>query len=326
MATLTKKFHFLTDTESWTGTTETDVFFGWYRTRLGGRRANRTNPPISTYGGSTRFFQRGAVGPTDNYAEWTGTWEDLGVPAGSTITAVNANYLYRWYMRSRSGHSIKSIAAFAGTDTWIGPFELRNSGGSLIDTWSTEKYAITRPQSLIGGDFYWPAYPYDPYDRNVTSISVFNFGAGYTVNDVLTILGGHDDATIRVDSVDGFGGVDATTLLTGGTGYVADLAGNGVSGGTGTGASFTLGITNYWRTEYPISETPASWGLATGTNITGLSHASNTTVKFRINAHLPDETLLPTNTGFVRLKFDHPTFTITYTPPATTFSPKVMII
>lgn len=81
--------------------------------------------------------------------------------------------------------------------------------------------------------------------RDVATAVIAAAGTGYTALDVLTVAGGtladgKAAATIRVDTVDGGGGILTSTLLTGG-GYAADAGTpNSVTGGTGSGATFTL--------------------------------------------------------------------------------------
>lgn len=322
MATLTKKFNFVSTEENWSATCASDVFWGWYHTRTGQRApGTRTNPPLSTYGGSVRFFARGAIAATNNYMEWAGTWEDLGIPAGSTVTAVQGDYLYRWYLRGRRSSTIKCIAQFKQDDGWVGPFQFLDSGGSGLDTFSSEQFVIARGPDF-GADF-WIAYPQDPsypHEQNVQSVTINTAGFGYVVNDVLTISDGNNDCTLNVDSVDGGGGITGLTILDRGTGYnPAGATFVLTAGGTGAGNIVDYTAGEYWRTEYPISETPASWGLVTGSNVGVPSgqQSSNSSIRFRINCHFPDESGYgDVNTSFLRVKVDHPTFTITYTPPA----------
>jgi hypothetical protein len=61
------------------------------------------------------------------YWEWSGTWEDLGAPAGSTITAVNVTY--DWYCENYT----------TGAASTVGPAELYNSAGTLRNTFSTSQ-------------------------------------------------------------------------------------------------------------------------------------------------------------------------------------------
>jgi len=88
----------------------------------------------------------------------------------------------------------------------------------------------------LGRDVIGGASPYSLYYAQVAS-----GGTGYTANDVLTVAGGTGTAaTIRVDTVSG-GVITAVTVLTRGTYTVKPTSPNSSTGGTGTGASLTLG-------------------------------------------------------------------------------------
>jgi hypothetical protein len=69
---------------------------------------------------------------TDNsYFEWTGTWEDLGVPAGSTVTEVGSGTLndFDW----------RVTVANVSNGGNVGPFELRDSTGvTILGTFSAQ--------------------------------------------------------------------------------------------------------------------------------------------------------------------------------------------
>lgn len=67
-----------------------------------------------------------------NVWTWSGTWEDLGVPAGSTIIAVTANYDWR------------CAAYTAGTGTnRVGPFILTNAADAVRITFSAAQSSVT---------------------------------------------------------------------------------------------------------------------------------------------------------------------------------------
>jgi hypothetical protein len=62
-----------------------------------------------------------------NYWEWSGTWEDLGVPAGATVQEVNLAYYWKCL----------TYTTGATGSTATGPAELRDSAGTLRNTFST---------------------------------------------------------------------------------------------------------------------------------------------------------------------------------------------
>jgi len=73
----------------------------------------------------SRIYGRKA-GPDANYWEWTGTWEDLGVPSGGTVTQIRVNAGYT-----------RCTEYNVGIGFTVGPYELRENGGTLIATlWS----------------------------------------------------------------------------------------------------------------------------------------------------------------------------------------------
>jgi hypothetical protein len=63
------------------------------------------------------------------YFEWTGTWEDLGVPSGQAVTIVGSSNEndYNWRCRQY----VTALNAYPG------PFTFRDTGGNLKGTFST---------------------------------------------------------------------------------------------------------------------------------------------------------------------------------------------
>lgn len=161
MATLIKKFQFKSDTEGWTGNPgDGQVTMEWFRPHkgFGSYRGgfHQDNDPLNSMGGALKTTAKQNAGSSENCWQWAGTWEDLGVPAGSTVTAVQGDYLYRWDFTG--GGILKprnySVAEFGAEDVGSGPFELRDSGDTLIDTFSARQPAIDR----TSGDL-WRGYP-----------------------------------------------------------------------------------------------------------------------------------------------------------------------
>jgi hypothetical protein len=140
MATLTRNFGFNDnagvydlDSGRWVGV----VGGGTNVTFSGTTQADSPNdpggpPPYTTDGcwQANRFGKNLSNGTP--YYEWTGTYQDLGVPAGSTISAVNLSY--DWECQS---YAIGAASSF-------GPAELRDSSGtSILATFSAAITTIT---------------------------------------------------------------------------------------------------------------------------------------------------------------------------------------
>lgn len=74
------------------------------------------------------------------YWEWTGTYQQLGVPAGATITEVNLNFDWRCDTYS------------TGAASTVGPAELRDEAGTLLGTFSTSlAYSATSEWATRAG-------------------------------------------------------------------------------------------------------------------------------------------------------------------------------
>ena len=82
------------------------------------------------------------------------------------------------------------------------------------------------------------------HDSSITSgipdtANVANPGSGYHVSDVITIVGGNNDATFRVDTIFG-SGVGNLIMISAGTQYVAGNYNTTVSPSGGTGCTLTI--------------------------------------------------------------------------------------
>jgi hypothetical protein len=111
--TTTKTFSFATTAESFVGTPGAESTLSY---------DSGTGNPVGAL--KSRILGRNKV--NDNYWEWAGTWEDLGVPAGGTVTQIRVN----------AGYTQCTEYNVADPFT-VGPYELRDSGGTLIATlWS----------------------------------------------------------------------------------------------------------------------------------------------------------------------------------------------
>jgi len=94
--------------------------------------------------------------------------------------------------------------------------------------------AVSSPQSINGSGVY---------RNNVPATSVSNVGSGYSVGDILTLTGGTaaTQAKIFVSAVTSSGNISSSVMLSSGSYSVAPVGAQAVTGGTGTGATFSLG-------------------------------------------------------------------------------------
>lgn len=84
----------------------------------------------------------------------------------------------------------------------------------------------------------------------VSTVAISNQGSGYAVGDELILAGGNSDAKVIVTAIDGSGVIRTTSpggyyLQRRGSGYTTGTV--AVTGGTGSGATFTIGTANYYR-------------------------------------------------------------------------------
>lgn len=73
----------------------------------------------------------------------------------------------------------------------------------------------------------------------VRGVTINTAGTGYTVNDVLTLVGGDNMATVTVATVGGGGSVTSVIIVINGTNYVV-ASGLSTTGGTGTGCKINI--------------------------------------------------------------------------------------
>ncbi len=120
MAVVTKKFSFNVDLENW-------AFTIGGATGMAGTR-DTTEDATNDINAGTGVIQARRTGKNltngTSYWEWgngTLTWEDLGVPAGCTVTAVNLDFDWK----------CSEYTTGANTSSY-GPAELRNSTGATV--------------------------------------------------------------------------------------------------------------------------------------------------------------------------------------------------
>ena len=109
MGTVNKKFVFLADEEGFVGNPgNADVLYGWM-SAVG-------DPP-----GSLQMEIHGRKKEGVSYWEWSGTWEDLGVSPGDTVTQVRLN-----------GTSTKCSQYDIVDACTIGPYSIYDSAGTTL--------------------------------------------------------------------------------------------------------------------------------------------------------------------------------------------------
>lgn len=137
----------------------------------------------------------------------------------------------------------------------------KNTSGDrsiLIDTFSRADTESTPGSDYLGSPEIgalgeaWKCYdvsPWPPGAHRIEAVSVNAGGSGYTVGDILDVVGGTytppDPGKLQVTAVDGSGAVAGVSIYNS-TGYYVDPANPvSVTGGTGTGAQFDLTLNDY---------------------------------------------------------------------------------
>jgi hypothetical protein len=126
MSTVSKSFLFNSDSEGWVATvTDGAVVTAAWSSAQGGEL-------------SMRIAGKNKVS-ANNYWQWTGTFQDLGVPSNGTVTGIGLGGSSQSYY---SGQCSEWVVG--GTANNTGPFEIRNSGaGTLIGTFSAQQTNYT---------------------------------------------------------------------------------------------------------------------------------------------------------------------------------------
>ena len=157
--TITKTYHFnvTKDTDGWVATKGHANIQAAHRGRQWNNHA--LADPVKSIRGAIRMTVPQDTPTTENYWELTKTWEQLGVPSGKIVTTVNLSYLYRWYAKRQRNINSGPVSStqFTNVQCGSGPATFRNSGGTLLDTFSSRVYAIARTALNLWG--YYPAGP-----------------------------------------------------------------------------------------------------------------------------------------------------------------------
>lgn len=161
MTTTVKTFKFKTSTEGWSilGTEDGSTTGGRYARRyLHQSTGKGLNPVISNFLGGLHITERSNNnGPGSGYAQYSGTWQSLGVPMGETVTNVQLDYWFRVQAPTQKSAGVRNSGIFYSSLN-SGPAELYNSSDSLQGTFSA---ADTSTPSRGGASDYG-AYPAGP--------------------------------------------------------------------------------------------------------------------------------------------------------------------
>jgi hypothetical protein len=124
-------------------------------------------------------------------------------------------------------------------------------------------------------------------------------GTNYQVGDLLTVNGGGNNATFRVDNIDGNGGVVLpVTILNGGTGYTTN-SGYTASGGHGAGVIFRVVASTV--PQYSRMVSPWSTEIL---DITNLGFTANELVLFLLRRYAEGDTYnQPFGIGWLKIKY-----------------------
>jgi len=136
-ATATKTFTFATSAEGFTGTS-------------GGKSNLTYDSGVGNPAGSLKTDSAGRNNLDTSDWTWTGTWEDLGIPAGSTVTQIR---LDGGYTKVTAWNVVDSVT--------IGPYKLKDSGG-------VDQATLWNGRTPTGTDSDWVAISAQT-DQNVPS-------------------------------------------------------------------------------------------------------------------------------------------------------------
>ena len=97
---------------------------GWISNKSGGNTLTLSwsGSDGSPATGSLRTYDtktQGGTTTSSNYWQWSGTWEDLGIPAGHVVSSINGTYMYK-------------VAQFGNSTSETGPFEFRTGASCTL--------------------------------------------------------------------------------------------------------------------------------------------------------------------------------------------------
>ena len=195
-----------------------------------GSHVFRTNSTV-------RQFQINHVTSAVNYGVVTGSIAGNAVPFTVAGSDINISQVFQ----SKGTGAIDLAAGSSGVNISNGgtvtAITMTNNGTIAYTSHPTP--AITAPTTAGGVQATASSNLY--YNSAIASTTIVSGGTGYTVNDVLTVSGGTFTAaaTFTVSSVSG-GVVTGITATAGGTYSVIPTGTLSVTGGTGSGFTFTI--------------------------------------------------------------------------------------
>ena len=178
MRTVTKTFNFnSSNTDGWVAhVSNSRVTVGWFSREFRAVSGVRSQPPVSNIWGCLRTTARQNSPSTENYWEWTGSWEDLGIEAGANVLSASVDYLYRWDAKNSGTHVCAySHLIFASTDAAAGPAEFY-SGSTLVDTFSDRVYCPERTE-----EDQWNHYPVGAQQHPIQQTPMWGLATGSVV-------------------------------------------------------------------------------------------------------------------------------------------------
>jgi len=140
----------------------------WFLRHPARQTSERNSGLSAAYMGCLRAtVRKGNPSNVESYWEYTGSWEDLGVPKGSVVNSITANFKYRWQCQTNSNHkATDNLADFSGLNAGVGPMTIRDSGGTSLGTISSRQFAIDRTPSE---GIQWKCYPDGDNDGSIIS-------------------------------------------------------------------------------------------------------------------------------------------------------------
>ena len=149
------------------------------------------------------------------------------------------NSQHHWMISKEQFNGAARLDAFYKNDEWVKNRYMAAYEGVLYDD-SALKYTngVQQPAHNVGFIAGTKTIIHRTGTVKTVDMAGAAAGSGYTVNDVLTLVGGTTGATVTVATIDGGGGVLTITLTTKGYGHSTGIV--ATSGGTGTNCTINI--------------------------------------------------------------------------------------